>query len=146
MRQLAYTPCQRFGRKCLKNTYAIRPHQENSMPQSMVVFHNDWSYFPRRFQTAKNRDVSTGPLAFPFAHHVHSFDCSALFASHAHSTRHTCLLAHALRCAHCLTHSLTQSLPSLTKNVIFCESGCSEPKCIQDVCSVYRQASLQMGR
>ena len=53
-----------------------------------------------------NRDVSTGPLACLFAHHVHSFACSALLASLARSTTHTHLLACALRSAH-------PSLPSL---------------------------------
>ena len=100
-------------------------------------------YFPRRFQTAMNRDVSSGPLAFPFAHHVHSFDCSALLTSLAHSTKLTCSLAHALCCAHSFAHLIT---PKLQK------------RCDFDVMWVrlfwtnvhsrraYRQVSLQSGR
>ena len=93
-----------------------------------------------RCSTAKNRDVSTRPLARPFAHHVHSFDCSALLTLLARSTKIRWLTRFAA-----LTRSLTQSLPSLRKNVIlmWCETGCSEPKYIWDVRTdrrVYRWA------
>ena len=47
--------------------------------------------------TNKNRDVSTGPLARPFARTAHSFACSGLLASLAPSATLTHLLARSLR-------------------------------------------------
>ena len=47
------------------------------------------------------------PLAHLFAHHVHSFDCSALLTLLARSTKTTCSLAHALRYAHSFAHLIT---------------------------------------
>ena len=47
--------------------------------------------------TAKNQDVSTGPLARPFARTAHSFACSGLLASLAPSAALTRSLARSLR-------------------------------------------------
>ena len=54
------------------------------------------------FRLTKNQDISAGPLARPFARTAHSFACSALLASLAHSAALTRSLARSLR-----------SLPSL---------------------------------
>ena len=45
--------------------------------------------------TNKNQDVSTGPLARPFARTAHSFACSALLASLARSAALIHSLAHS---------------------------------------------------
>ena len=47
--------------------------------------------------TNKNRDVSTGPFAHPFARTAHSLTCSALLASLARSAALTRSLARSLR-------------------------------------------------
>ena len=53
------------------------------------------------FKTTKNRDVSTGPFAHPFACTIDSFACSALLTLLACSAALICLLLRSL------THSRT---------------------------------------
>ena len=74
----------------------------------VVLNHTDalWS------ETNKNRDVSTGPLARPFACTAHLFACSGLLASLAPSAA--------------LTHSLARSLRSLPRSwdseILMCQN------------------------
>ena len=79
-----------MGRKTMKSTHLIYKHERVSeraskqmsaaefsscgIPRQLVYGAVFQKSAPRRFQTAKNRDVCTGPFARPFALHVYSFD------------------------------------------------------------------------
>ena len=84
---------------------------------SWCTCQRDIHYGPLWSRTAKNPDVSTAPLAHPFARAAHSFACSALLI----------LLAHSF--LRWLLHSWARGKVDVNAGTL----GCSEPWCIRNL-------------